>query len=115
MLGLGARDDHRVLAAAGGGIERAAAVRAEVRAAEDGAPQVQRGTLVAVEQLVDLGEPRVDADELRAALVQEVFAKAAAAVDLDQQPAEVAELLLADLQKRAALAAEQARHAACAE
>jgi hypothetical protein len=44
-----------------------------------------------VEQLVDLGEPRVDPDHVRTPLRKEIVAEAAAAVHLDEQAAEVAE------------------------
>ena len=56
-------------------VEQAAAVGAEVRAAQDGgAARAALGALAAVEQLVDLGEPGVDPDHLGAALVNEVVA-----------------------------------------
>ena len=58
--------------------------------------------------VVDLGEARVDADDRRGALGEQVVAEAAAPVHLDEQAAEVAQRVLAGLQQRAPLAAEQA-------
>ena len=59
------------------------------------------------EQVVDLGEARVDADDRRGALGEQVVAEAAAPVHLDEQAAELAQRVLARLQQRAPLTAEQ--------
>ena len=94
---------------AGWDVEQAAAVRAEVRPAQHrGAAAAAGDAAVGMQKLVDLGQPRVDADELGAALGEQVLAEAAAPVELDQQPAEVAQLLLADVQERALLSPQQA-------
>ena len=53
------------------------------------------------------GEASVDAHDSGGALGQEVVAKAAAAVHLDEQAAQLAERVGARLQERAALAPEQ--------
>jgi hypothetical protein len=91
-------------------VEEAAAVRAEVGAAKDGgAARAALGALAAVEQLVDLGEPGVDAHHLRAPLVHEVVPPLAPAVHLDHEPPEVVEALVAGLQQGPALAAEDTR------
>src|SRR5262245_15415402 len=77
-------------------------------AAQDGrAARAVRYLPVAVEQIVDLREPAVDADELCASLGEQVLAEAPAPVELDEQPAQVAELLLPHLEQRALLAPEQ--------
>ena len=60
-----------------------------------------------MEDLVDLGQAGVDPHELGAGLGEEVFAEAAAAVELDEEPTEVAELLVADAEERPVLPAEQ--------
>jgi hypothetical protein len=60
-----------------------------------------------VQKRCDLGEACVDADDRRRTLGQQVVAKAAAAVHLDEQAAQLTERRLARLQQRAALAAEQ--------
>jgi 3-hydroxybutyryl-CoA dehydrogenase len=62
-----------------------------------------------VQQVVDLDEPRVDADEHGARLREQVLAEAAAAVELDEQAAEIAKLLLADPEERPLLAPQLAR------
>ena len=55
----------------GDAVEHAAAVRAEVRAAQDRRAALQRGACrLAVEQVVDLRQARVDPDELGAALLR---------------------------------------------
>ena len=62
-----------------------------------------------VEELVDLRQAGIDPHELGAGLGEEVFAEAATAVELDEEPAEVAELLVTDLQERPVLPAEHSR------
>ena len=91
-------------------------VGAEARAPESGraalAARVVRaapGTLRGAEQDVELVDARLEADQLRAALEQQILAEAVAPVHLEREPAEVAQLLLAQPQERAALAAELAR------
>jgi len=51
---------------------------------------------VDVQELVDLGQAGVDPHEFGASLGKEVFAEAPTAVELDEEPAEVAELLIAN-------------------
>src|SRR5207247_9010313 len=83
------------------------AVGAEVRPAQHRRTAGAAGdTAVGVQQVVDLDEPGVDADELGAALGEEVLAEASPPVQLDEEAAEVAQLLLADLQQRALFATE---------
>ena len=81
-----------------------------------GAPQSQRavfGTpgraMRGAEQDVELVDARFEPDQLGAALEQQVLAEAVAPVHLEREPAEVAQLLLAQPQERAALAPELAR------
>jgi hypothetical protein len=62
-----------------------------------------------VEELVDLRQAGIDPHELGAGLGEEVFAEAATAVELDEEPTEVAELLVADMQERPMLSAEHSR------
>ena len=62
----------------------------------------------AVQQVVDLREPRVDPDGVGAGLLEQVLAERAAAVHLDDEPAEVAQLRLARAQQHLLLAAEHA-------
>ncbi len=52
---------------------------------------------------------RLEADQLGAALEQKVLPKAVAAVHLQREPAEVAQLLLPEAQERPSLAPELAR------
>ena len=59
-----------------------------------------------MKELLDLAEACVDPDDDRGALLEEVVAKAAAAVHLDEQPAEIAQRVLARLQQSPALAAQ---------
>jgi hypothetical protein len=54
-------------------------------------------------------DPRFEADQLRAALEQQVFPEVIAPVHLQREPAEVAELLLAQAEERAALSPELGR------
>ena len=54
-------------------------------------------------------DARFEADQLGAALEQQVFPEAVAAIHLQRQPAEVAELLLTEAEQRAALATKLAR------
>ena len=54
-------------------------------------------------------DPRLEPDQLGAALEQQVLAEPVAAVHLEREPAEVAQLLLAKPQERAALTSELAR------
>jgi len=51
--------------------------------------------LCRAEEDVQLVDARFESDQLRAALEQEVFPEAVAPVHLEREPAEVAELLLA--------------------
>src|SRR5204862_6991821 len=87
-----ARDDHRVVAP-GRGVEQTPAVGAEVRPAQHGRTAGAAGdTALGVQQVVDLYEAGVDADELGAAFGEEILAEAAPPVQLDEQAAEVAQL-----------------------
>src|SRR5207244_11060084 len=52
---------------------------------------------------LELAHPRLDGDQLRAALDHELRAEVIAAVQLERQPTEIAEALLAEQQQRAAL------------
>ena len=61
-----------------------------------------------MQELLDLAEARVDADDDRGPLLQEVVAKPAAPVHLDEQAAEIAQRVLARFQQRPALAPEHA-------
>jgi hypothetical protein len=61
-----------------------------------------------VEQGVDLGEPRVDADDRRRPLGEQVIAKTAAPVHLDEEAAQVGDCVGACLEQCAPLAAEEA-------
>jgi hypothetical protein len=47
-----------------------------------------------VEEILDLGQPRVDSDDYRGPLGEQVVAEAAAAVHLEQEAAEVAQLVV---------------------
>jgi hypothetical protein len=58
------------------------------------------------EQLVELGNPTVELEQLRAALVHEVLAKAILPVHLEHQPAQVANPLLAVAEQPAPLPPE---------
>ena len=80
-----------------------------------GAPHSQRavfGTpgarLRGAEEDVELVDARLEPDQLGAALEQQVLAEAVAPVHLQREPAQVAELLLAQAQERAAVAAGSA-------
>jgi len=59
-----------------------------------------------VQELLDLAEPGVDAHDDGGPLLQEVVAKTAAAVHLDDQAAEIPECVVARLQERPPLAAQ---------
>jgi hypothetical protein len=59
-----------------------------------------------VKEVVDLRQSGIDSHELGAALGEQVFAEAATAVELDEEPAQVAELLVADVEKRTLLPAQ---------
>lgn len=61
-----------------------------------------------MQKLLDLAEPGIDADDDRRPLLQEVVAEPAAAVHLDEQPAEIAQGVLARLQQGPALAPQHA-------
>src|SRR4029077_3647502 len=50
-----------------------------------------------------------DSDELRAAFGEEVFAETASAIELDEEPAEIAQLLLACLEQRSPFPAQEPR------
>jgi hypothetical protein len=60
-----------------------------------------------VQERLDLREARVDADDRRRTFRQQVIAKGAAAIHLDEQAAELAERRLARLEERTPLAPEQ--------
>ena len=62
-----------------------------------------------VEQGVDLLHPRLDGDELGAALDDEAGVEAVALVHLERESAQVAEPVLAQLEKRLALALQLPR------
>jgi hypothetical protein len=62
-----------------------------------------------VEQIVDLGEAVVDADDDCTPFVEQVFAQLAAAVHLDEQATELLQGSTAGPLERAPLAAKQAR------
>jgi hypothetical protein len=62
-----------------------------------------------MEKVVDLHQTGVDAHELGAGLGEEIFAESATAVELDEEPTEVAKLLVADVQEGPALPAEHSR------
>ena len=81
-----------------------------------GAPHSQRGGLRdarrairGAEEHVELVDPRLEPDQLGAALEQQVLAEAVAPVHLEREAAQVAELLLAQPQEGAALAPQLAR------
>ena len=81
-----------------------------------GAPQSQRAEREPpgvrpgrAEQGVELVDPGLEPDQLGAALEQEVSAELIAPVHLEREPAEVAQLLLAQAHQGAALAAQVAR------
>jgi len=57
------------------------------------------------QELVDLRESCVDADDRSRPLSEQIVAKAAAPVHLDEQAAEVTQLIVPDAGERAALAA----------
>src|SRR5207253_6101581 len=61
------------------------------------------------EQLVEVVQPLLDADDLGRLLVDEVLAEPILAVHLQDEPAEVADPLLAQPHERAPLAAQLAR------
>jgi hypothetical protein len=61
-----------------------------------------------MEECLDLGDARVDADHLGRALGQQVVTEAAATVHLDEETAEVAEQVLARFQQCAALTPKEA-------
>lgn len=93
-----------------GGAYDPAAVRTEARAEQDGrAARAAPGRAATVEEVIDLGESRVDPDELGTTLLRQVVAKGAATVHLDHQAAQVAELRVARPEQGAPLAPEQAR------
>jgi hypothetical protein len=60
-----------------------------------------------VEELLDLRKARVDPDDLRCALGEQVVAKPTAAIHLDEKAADLAQGSLARLQERTALAPKQ--------
>lgn len=62
-----------------------------------------------VQERLDLGEARVDPDDRRRPLSEQVVPEPASSVHLDEQAAEVAQRVLARLQEGAALAPQQAR------
>ncbi len=62
-----------------------------------------------MKELFELGDPRVDPDDLRRSLGEQVVAEPAPPVHLDEQTAEIAEHVLASGQERAPLATEDAR------
>src|SRR6188508_1216171 len=92
--------------------------RAAARSAEARAPEQRRAAVAArgagrggggangAEQDVELVDARLEADQLGAALEQQVLTEAVAPVHLQRQPAEVAQLLLTETQERLALAPE---------
>jgi hypothetical protein len=59
-----------------------------------------------VEQVVDLGEARVDPDDAGGALGEQIVAKAASAVHLDEQAAQLAQRVVTCLAERPALTAK---------
>jgi hypothetical protein len=61
-----------------------------------------------LKELLDLGDPRVDADDRSRPLGEQVVSEAAAAIHLDEQPAEVAEHVLTRPKQGAALTSEHA-------
>jgi hypothetical protein len=61
-----------------------------------------------MEERLDLGDARVDADHLGRTLGQQVVTEAAAAVHLDEEAAQVAQQVLARLQQGAALTPKEA-------
>jgi hypothetical protein len=67
----------------------------------DAAARHRRG-----EQRVELREPLLEADELRAPVDEEILAELVPPVHLEDEAAEVAQPALAELQERAPLAAE---------
>ena len=100
-------------AARRGGADGPAALGAELRAPEDRRSALAAGGGADAaarhgggEQGVELGEPLLEADELRAAVDEQVLAELVAAVHLEDEAAEVAEARLAELEEGAALAAE---------
>src|SRR5262249_39442944 len=79
------------------------------RAAEDRrAALAARHPPTAVEQAVNLGKPGVDADDRRRPLGEQVVAKAAAPVHLDEEAAQVRDAIGARLEQCAPRAAKEA-------
>ncbi len=62
-----------------------------------------------MQQVLDLGEARVDPDDDRRPFGEQVVAEAAAAIHLDEQPADVAKGVVARFQERATFAPEHSR------
>jgi hypothetical protein len=96
--------------------DRAPAVRAEVRAADDGRAACASGRGCGTagsrghrEERVELLQPLVEREELVAPVDEEVLPELVAPVHLDHQPAQVAQPLLPRSQEGAPLAAEDAR------
>jgi len=74
-----------------------------------GAPHSQRGVWPRVwRSALDFGDARIDPDDLRRPLREQVVAEPAAPVHLDEQSAEITQRVLARLQEGAALTPEQA-------
>ena len=61
------------------------------------------------QHLVELDETPVELDELRAALANELVVEAVLAEHLENEPAEVAQAVVPDLEQRTSLAAQRAR------
>ena len=79
-------------------------------AAKDRRAALAAGDMTAdVEQLCDLGEACIDSDNCCSALGEQIVAKAAAAVHLDEQAAEIVQGVVARLQEGTTLAAQHAR------
>jgi hypothetical protein len=89
---------------------RTAAVGAEVGAPDEwsaaAAPNLGRAVPHDREERLELLEPAVDLDELSTAFGDEIVAKAVATVHLEDQAAKIPDALLAQLQQRSALAAQ---------
>jgi hypothetical protein len=90
--------------------ERSPAVRAEARAAEERrAALAARHAPAAVQQSLDLGQTAVDADDRRRPFREQVVAEAAAAIHLDEEPAQVGDGVGARLEQCAPFPAKKAR------
>ena len=95
--------------------QRPPATRAEARPHQHGSPAgADRGAAApepacTLKQSVDLARPRLDGDELCAALDDERLVEVVAAVHLEREAAELAQSVFAEQEQRTALAAKVTR------